>query len=117
MASSSQAKRLRKLASEISSEFVTEATLKVLHDEDTFLADTAIVLLAGTMIETALEVALLAKFRPLGPDERLALFAYEKRGPISDLSAKIKMGYAMSLYGPKTRDDLDSIRINGYLLP
>jgi DNA-binding MltR family transcriptional regulator len=38
------------------------------------------------------------------------LFSYERNGPLSDLSDRIKVAYALSVFGPETRDDLNSIR-------
>lgn len=107
---SSASSRLKKLAAEIPSGFTTEATIQTLIEQDTFLADTAIVLLATQMLDKALQTALVAKMCPQTNTERAKLFDYDKRGSLCDFSAKIKVGYAFELYGSRTRDDLEAIR-------
>jgi hypothetical protein len=44
----------------------------------------------------------------LSADEFRDLF--EERGPLSDFASKIQVGYAMGLFGPKTKQDLGLIR-------
>jgi len=50
------------------------------------------------------------RFVDLTPEEEKRLFNYEFNGPIADFSARIRIGYAMYLFGRETRDDLETIR-------
>lgn len=72
--------------------------------------DHVIALVGAAYVEKALEVAIAFRLVALSPDEHKALFNYEKNGPLADLSAKIKMSFALDIIGPKTRDDLNHIR-------
>jgi len=106
----SPSSRLRALGAEIKSEYIADASIEVLLNQKTFLADTALVLLAATRIEGALEVAILAKMRPLNSTERKGLFEYTHNGPLCDFDARIKIAYALGVFGSKTRDDLFAIK-------
>jgi hypothetical protein len=64
----------------------------------------AAVVLAA-LVERALEKLLRNHMRPEGAS---SLFKYG--GPLGDFSSKIQMGYALSLFGPDTRKDLNIIR-------
>jgi DNA-binding MltR family transcriptional regulator len=50
------------------------------------------------------------RFVDLTDDEEKRLFNSEFRGPLSEFSARIKVGFAMYLFGRETRDDLEIIR-------
>lgn len=72
------------------------------------LDDHAASIVAATLVETALEDCILSKLRPLSAVERAELF--DGDGPIATFAAKVKLGYALSLYGPPARDDLMRIK-------
>ena len=101
---------VKKLAKEIPDEKKMRALLATLGADGSQLADYAVALIGSTLIEGALETAIIARFRPLDQDERRALFSFEKNGPLADLAARIKIAYALEIFGPETRDDLESIR-------
>ena len=50
------------------------------------------------------------RFVALTKDEEKRLFAYEFQGPLADFSSRIKLGYAMYLFGRETREDMEIIR-------
>lgn len=110
MPSSAPAKRLSKLASQIPEDTVVWDALQGLVNEHSLWADHAIALIGSSYVEKALEVGITTRLMPLTKSERDALFSYESRGPLSDLSSRIKLAYAFRVVGPKTRDDLEHIR-------
>lgn len=60
-------------------------------------------------IEEALMRAILGWMREdLSREETMAMFHGE--GPLSRFSSRIRIGYALKLFGPKSRHDLDLIR-------
>jgi hypothetical protein len=110
MARSAAAKRLQKLADQIPDDAVVWDALQGLVDHHSPWADHAIALLGASYLEKALEVAIKSRLAQLTKSEEDALFAYEKRGPLSDLSSRIKMAYALDIIGPRTREDLEHLR-------
>ena len=46
--------------------------------------------------------------RPLSKDDQEAIFGIN--GPLSSFSSKINLAYALSIFGPETRENLDKIR-------
>lgn len=110
MARSVAAKRLRKLADEIPDDAVVWDALQALVEHDSPWADHAIALMGASYIEKALLVAIKSRLIPLTESEEKALFFYENRGALSDLSSRIKIAYALDIIGPKTRDDLEHVR-------
>jgi hypothetical protein len=105
---SSSSKRLKKLADEIPPDAAVQTHLDVMEDQA--YADHAVAMMGAGLIEKALEVAILSRLIPMNNEDRSRLFSYDHRGPLSDLSARIRMGLAMGLYGPNTFDDLQRIR-------
>lgn len=105
---SSSSKRLKKLADEIPPDAAVQTHLDVMQDEP--YADHAVAMMGAGLIETALEVAILSRLIPMNNEDRKRLFSYDYRGPLCDLSARIRMGLAMGLYGPQTFHDLERIR-------
>jgi Mannitol repressor len=103
-------KRLKKLANAIPSVKQTHAVMLALEPQQNTFGDYAIAIIGSGLVEKALEAVILTRFINLEPDERNGIFNYEGNGPLSDLSAKIKIAYALGLFGPKTRDDLEYIR-------
>lgn len=68
----------------------------------------AAVLMIGSLLDSTLQKFILARF-PRPPDD-IKGDMFGSGSPLREFSSKIKIGYAMGLYGPKTRKDLDSIR-------
>src|ERR1019366_4248750 len=68
----------------------------------------AAAILAATLLEDILLLSLLSAMRPLSQEEEDRLFV--GLAPLSSFSAKIQLGYAIKIYGSKTRHDLDTIR-------
>lgn len=66
--------------------------------------DRSAVILAVAGLERGLERALRSRFRRMKGSDYQALF--EGTGPLATMSGKIMMGYALGLYGPRTRHDL-----------
>jgi hypothetical protein len=63
-------------------------------------------------VENALEYAIAHRFSQISnrrPEEFESLFRYPQF--LSSFGAKIEIGYAIGVYGPLVRDDLDTIRI------
>src|SRR5580658_9133428 len=77
-----------------------------LHEQSQF--DRATAITAAAYVEDALERALLARLVPLSRAERDDLFKYER--PLGSFGARIRIGYAINLFGPVTRDELNLIR-------
>lgn len=77
-----------------------------LHGQSQF--DRATAITATAYVEDALERALLARLVPLSNPERESLFKYEK--PFGNFGARIRVGHAINLFGPITRDELNLIR-------
>lgn len=62
----------------------------------------------AALLESTIESAMLRRFVPLSRTDRKDLF--EGVAPLATFSAKIRLGYALNMYGRKTRADLDNIR-------
>jgi DNA-binding MltR family transcriptional regulator len=71
-------------------------------------SDRAIAILASALVEDALEDAIVARLSPLSKDDHASLF--EGEGPLSTFSARIRVGFALSIFGKITRDDLNCMR-------
>jgi len=80
-------------------------TFKVLKRQR---SDRAVAILASALVEDALEGAILASLSPLSKEDRASLF--EGDGPLSTFSAKIRVGFALSIFGAITRADLNCMR-------
>lgn len=65
-------------------------------------------IVAAAFVENNLALAIMARLRRLDAAEQEHLF--ENRGTISDFASKIDLGFALNIYGPLVRDDLDCIR-------
>jgi DNA-binding MltR family transcriptional regulator len=67
------------------------------------------VILAGTLVEDSLRALLISRMAPgVEKDGSKDLFGPMK--PLSTFSAKIRMGFAMKLYGERTFDDLELLK-------
>ncbi|MCK1497892.1 MltR family transcriptional regulator [Bradyrhizobium sp. 188] len=62
----------------------------------------------SSLIEEALAGAIKKRLVPLTDKEESNLF--ENNGPLSTLSSRINMGYALGIYGAKARRDLNLLR-------
>jgi hypothetical protein len=83
-----------------------DARLRTTEEEFYGESDRAAGILLVSMVEDALDAALKKLFRSGAPFSKL--FSYE--GPLGTFSAKIELGYALSLFGEKSRHDLDLLR-------
>jgi hypothetical protein len=70
--------------------------------------DRTFAMVAGSRLEDVVAYAIRQRFRTLTPSENDALFLGV--APLATFSAKIKIAYSLSIYGPRTRDDLDIVR-------
>jgi DNA-binding MltR family transcriptional regulator len=100
--------RLKKLAAEIPNDKESRAVLQELEAQANPLSDYAIALIGASLLEKALEVALLARFVPLSKDERARLF--QPTGPLGGLAAASQLAYAIGVFGSKTRADIEHVR-------
>lgn len=71
-------------------------------------SDRAVAILAVSILERSLEEALLTWLRPLDADAHATLFG--ERGVLGTLSAKVDMAFALTVFGPETREDLHTLR-------
>jgi DNA-binding MltR family transcriptional regulator len=73
-------------------------------------ADRAAALITATILEQGLEYALASHFVELDPNEHRDLFSEDADAPLSSFAARVRLAYALGVFGPKTRDDLTCIR-------
>ena len=104
----SPTKRLKKLAAEIPDDKESRAMLQGLEAQDNPLSDYAIALIGASLLEKALEIALLARFVELSKDERTRLF--QPKGPLAGLALSSQVAYAIGIFGPKSQSDIDHVR-------
>jgi hypothetical protein len=71
-------------------------------------SDREAAILATSMIDRALEFALIEKFVELTEAQKEAIF--EGMGPLSSFSAKIKLAHALGVAGDQAKSDLERIR-------
>ena len=83
--------------------------LLALFKEIQHTTDRVAAISATAFLDNSLGAALSARFVRLGEDWEDRIFSGQG-APLGTLSAKIAMGYALGLYGPQTRADLDLIR-------
>jgi len=105
------ARRLKALAAEIPDDGYSRTILSGLSHREDPAHDRSIVLIASALVENALEVAILSKMVQVSTDFRKRLFSYDGNGPLATFDARIKIAFALGLVGPRTKDDLDQIRI------
>lgn len=110
MGHGSRGKRLKALANEILSHEAAIEHLVDLADNDMAMIDHVVAVTGATLVEIALEAAIVSRLT-LTSDERKRLFKYDYKGPLSDMNSKIRIGKALSLFGPLTTIDLESIRV------
>jgi hypothetical protein len=102
--------RLKDFSDAIPSDTATHAIMLALESQQHDFGDYAIAVIGAGLLEKALEAVILIRFIELKPSERDSLFDYQRQGPLCDLSARIKVAYALGVFGPQTRDDLEYIR-------
>lgn len=107
---SSPAKSLKKLAAEIPDDEIVRKLLQSLEPKDNAYADHAIALIGASIVDKALEVAIRSRMVKLDDDEHKRIFSFDHRGPLADLSSRIKIAFALGVYGPRTRADLEHVR-------
>jgi hypothetical protein len=71
-------------------------------------SDRAGAIVAAAFVENNLSMALMARFRDFATEDREHIF--ENRGVLSDFASKIDMDFALGIFGPLVRKDLDRIR-------
>ena len=69
-------------------------------------SDAGAALIGASYVDDALQNLLLTKFVPLGTEEFTRLFDGSAGGIVGTFSAKVRIGYAMGLYGPITHAEL-----------
>jgi len=96
---------LRKLAGHYPDiqEFM-ELMIHIVQEEN----DRAAVLASVSLLDGALKALLLTKLKI--PNNENENYLFGPNTPLRPLSAKIKLGYALNLYGPLTLADLEAIR-------
>ena len=72
-------------------------------------SDRAVAILAATQVEDSLESAILSRLSPKLTKRDIAEL-FENEGPISTFSSKIRMAFALRLFGHEVRTDLNCIR-------
>ena len=70
--------------------------------------DRAAAVILAAQVEDALRAAILERLISLSEKEEARIFGPDM--PLGSLSAKIKIGFALGVYGAETRADLDKIR-------
>ena len=85
-----------------------QGKVQVMYDAPT-RADREAAIKSGSLVETSLEHAIKAKLVRLKKSEYKALFEGPS-APLSTFSAKIWIGYALGIYGPKAKHDLETIK-------
>jgi DNA-binding MltR family transcriptional regulator len=93
---------------EISKQSPTTEEIDALLSEIDTHNHRASAVLGGAFVEDALESAIQKRFIVLGKTKTDKLFDYP--GPLSSFDAKIRVGYAIGLYGQIIHNDLDVIR-------
>lgn len=68
-----------------------------------------VAIVAGSILENSLAIAIQARLRALDPAEQKELFEYEN-APLRTFHSKIQLGYALGLYSHRIQDDLKRIK-------
>lgn len=74
------------------------------------VSDYQAAVLSAAILEYILQQTIITKFIALGNDQLDAVFSVNANSPLSTLSAKIKIAYALGIIGPETRSHIDRIR-------
>jgi Mannitol repressor len=100
---------LNALAKEIPEDSKIRGLLRIIESRH-LGSDYAIAIIGASLVERALEAAILARFVPLGDRDRNWMFSFQEKGPLADLGARSRFGLALGLYGEPTFKDLEKIR-------
>ena len=73
--------------------------------------DDTVALSACSLLDHALRDAIASKFVELTSAELNELFSEANGGALATLTSKIRLAYALGLFGPKTKSDLNILRI------
>lgn len=97
-------KRLKRLAAEIPDDIEIRMTLQLLEEKENAFTDHSIAMIGASVVDKALEVAIRSRLSPSKEDPNAqSIFSFDRKGPLADLAAKIKMAHAMDIVGPQTR--------------
>lgn len=106
------ARRLRRAAREAPGFEQTVEYLIIEMNEDAHGSDRLVALLAGTLLEEALQIRIETKMRTdLSDDEHGQIFDVDRRGILASFGSRILVAYALKLFGPKTFSDLKQIKL------
>ena len=110
----SRSKAIQALRRSIEESPDTEVMWKTIWDFDLNRSnvqknDRALALLFGAFLEQALEIGILSHCITIAQDEQQKLFGAPQEASVS-FDIKIRLGFALGLYGPDSRDDLTCIR-------
>lgn len=72
--------------------------------------DYTVALVGASLLDQGLEDALTSWLDPLSKQDSEGLFSETVSGPLATFSAKIRLASALKIFGPETRDDLNTIR-------
>lgn len=86
----------------------TEEVYELIDSLDAIANDQYSAIAAAALLDGALKQALIKNL--IVPEDLGEGDLFNSGAPLRAFSAKIKMGFALGLYGPKTRKDLDLIR-------
>jgi hypothetical protein len=79
----------------------------MMHEGD---PDRSIALLIGSILENALEAAILTHCIQMDNDEQRRLFGNDPTQTAMTFDVKIRIGYALGIYGATSRSDLECLR-------
>jgi hypothetical protein len=85
----------------------TPKDLKPIIDELIGNNDRAKAVVGGAIIDSSLDYAISARIKELPEPDENGLFSYT--GPFGGCDQKIQAGYALGLFGPKTKKDMERI--------
>jgi len=110
----SRGKAIQALRERIAENPDTETMWKTIWDFDLQRAavqnnDRSLVLTLGAILERGLEIAILTHCIPMSDEEEKRFFGPPDGAPIT-FDVKIRLGFALGLYGTVSRDDLVIIR-------
>jgi hypothetical protein len=104
---------LKALAKEIPDDSRIRGLLRLIENRH-LGSDYAIATIGASLIERALEAAIVSRFVPFdtktGKSLRKWLFSFQQKGPLADLGARSRFGLVLGLYGEPTFEDLEKIR-------
>ena len=71
-------------------------------------SDRSAAIVSGSLLELTIERCIIHRLLPMTKQEYSNLF--KGSNPLATFSAKIRLGYLLGLYGPKTRDVIERIK-------